>query len=71
MVEIKISVLSRQCLDRRIPEFRILEREVAAWKRRRDASGARIKWMFDVNKARTKLGASYPVPRERRHVSAA
>lgn len=60
MVEIEISVLSRQCLKRRIPDFRALTREVAAWKRRRDASGARIRWMFNVDDARSKLGASYP-----------
>ena len=65
MVEIEISVLSRQCLDRRIPDFALLKREIAAWQRRRDASGARIKWMFAVSDARTKLGATYPVPRER------
>lgn len=60
MVEIEISVLSRQCLDRRIPDIRTLAREVAAWKRRRDASGQRIVWLFDVGEARRKLGRSYP-----------
>lgn len=63
MVEIEISVLSRQCLNRRIPDARILAREIAAWQRRRDASGARITWMFTVDGARQKLGRSYPVAR--------
>ena len=62
MVEIEISVLSRQCLSRRIPNMATLRREVAAWKRRRDSSGARITWMFNINDARRKLGASYPQP---------
>lgn len=60
MVEIEISVLSRQCLNRRIPDAETLTREVAAWQRKRDASGARIKWMFTVDGARTKLGRAYP-----------
>lgn len=62
MVEIEISVLSSQCLDRRIPDMKTLIHEVAAWQHRRDATGARIKWMFDVNRARRKLRRSYPTP---------
>jgi hypothetical protein len=62
MVEIEISVLSAQCLARRIPDRETLEREVAAWKVRRDRSGERIKWMFSVESARTKLGKRYPQP---------
>lgn len=60
MVEIEISVLSGECLRRRIPDMPTLRREVAAWKRDRDASGARINWMFNVDDARRKMGASYP-----------
>lgn len=60
MVEIEISILSRQCLARRIPHIQTLSREVDAWKRMRDATGARIKWMFNVDDARRKLGRSYP-----------
>jgi len=60
MVEIEISVLSAQCLDRRIPDRNTLEREIRAWQDRRDASGARIKWMFSVSNARAKLGKKYP-----------
>jgi len=61
MVEIEISVLVSQCLSRRIPDRVTLEREVAAWQRRRNAEGARIKWMFDAATARRKLGRLYPV----------
>ena len=60
MVEIEISVLASQCLDRRIPDRRTLEREVTAWQKRRDASGERLKWMFTVSAARAKLGKRYP-----------
>ena len=61
MVEIEIGVLSRQCLDRRIPNIKTLEDEVKAWTIERNSSGARINWMFDVHGARKKLGKSYPV----------
>jgi transposase len=60
MVEIEISVLASQCLNRRIPDRATLVRAVEAWLKRRQASGARIKWMFSVSDARSKLGAKYP-----------
>jgi hypothetical protein len=58
MVEIEISVLASQCLDRRIPDRATLEREVAAWQKRRNAQRAGITWMFDAAAARQKLGSS-------------
>jgi transposase len=60
MVEIEIGVLRGQCLDRRIPSRELLESEIAAWERQRNASGDRIKWMFTTEKARTKMGHAYP-----------
>jgi transposase len=60
MVEIEIGVLARQCLDRRIADIETLKREVEAWAQRRNASGARIRWFFDLDRARQKLGRSYP-----------
>jgi hypothetical protein len=48
MVEIAIGVLRTQCLDRRIPDPHMLESEIAARLRPRNASGERIQWMFDV-----------------------
>ena len=60
MVEIEIGVLSRQCLDRRIPDVPTLRDEIAAWEADRNRSGAKIQWMFDVHAARTKLAKSYP-----------
>src|SRR5215210_2118893 len=62
MVEIEIGVLKGQCLDRRIDNPEELEREIAAWERRRNAAGARVKWMFTTEKARTKMGRAYPKP---------
>jgi transposase len=62
MVEIEIGVLRSQCLDRRIATREQLVSETAAWERQRNASGARIKWMFTTEKARTKMGRAYPQP---------
>jgi transposase len=60
MVEIEIGVLSGQCLDRRIPDIKTLRKEISHWQRLRDASGAKVRWMFSIEKARAKLGRSYP-----------
>jgi transposase len=62
MVEIEIGVMVGQCLDRRIPDKKTLVDEVAHWERRRNADKARIKWLFDVGRARRDLGRAYPVP---------
>jgi transposase len=62
MVEIEIGVLRSQCLDRRIATQEQLVAETAAWERERNASGARIKWMFTTAKARAKMGRAYPEP---------
>ena len=60
MVEIEIGVLRGQCLDRRIGDRAVLNTEMAAWQRQRNASGARIKWKFTTQKARQKLARAYP-----------
>ena len=62
MVEIEIGVLRSQCLERRIATKQQLASEIAAWQRKRNASGARIKWMFTTEKARAKMGRAYPEP---------
>ena len=62
MVEIEIGVLRSQCLDRRIPDSQTLVSEIAAWQLQRNASGARIQWMFNAERARQKMGRLYPAP---------
>ena len=59
MVEIEIGNMNRQCLDRRIDSMDLLEAELAAWETRRNRERASINWMFDVDKARTKLHRAY------------
>jgi len=60
MAELELSVLSRQCLDRRIPDQATLEREVKAWEARRNASPAPVNWRFTTADARIKLKRLYP-----------
>jgi transposase len=60
MAEIELSVLSRQCLDRRVPDFESLQAEVAAWQERRDATATKIEWRFRTEDARIKLKRLYP-----------
>jgi transposase len=60
MVEIEIGVLRGQCLDRRIGERDALVSEIDAWRRQRNASGARVNWKFTTQKARHKLARAYP-----------
>jgi len=52
MAEIELSVLTKQCLSRRIPTLERLQREVSAWTRRRNLAKARIEWKFNVHDAR-------------------
>src|SRR4051812_36256988 len=61
MVAIEIGVLRGQCLDGRIDDPKRLIGEIAAWEKQRNASDARIKWMFTTEKARTKIGRAYPI----------
>ena len=62
MVEIEIGVMVSQCLDRHIPTKAMLVSEVKAWNRRRNREKARIKWLFTLERAREKLGRTYPPP---------
>jgi transposase len=60
MAEIELSVLARQCLDRRIPDQDALRRETAAWVERRNQAKATIEWQFTTTDARVKLKKLYP-----------
>ena len=60
MAEIELSVLSRQCLDRRVPDKATLKMEVAAWQCRRNNAKARVDWRFTNDEARIKLKRLYP-----------
>ncbi len=58
--EIELSVLVRQCLDRRIETKEELERAVAAWEEERNERSVEIQWRFTTADARIKLRRLYP-----------
>jgi hypothetical protein len=60
MAEMELSVFSRQCLDRRIPDEATLRREIQALERERNQAGAKVNWQFTSRKARSKLRHLYP-----------
>lgn len=60
MAETELSILSRQCLDRRIEAKEILIREVAAWEQDRNSRQCKIDWQFTTADARIKLKRLYP-----------
>lgn len=60
MAEIELSHLSRQCLDRRIPDRETLEKEVGAWLKQRNLEASRVDWQFTTEDARIKLKKLYP-----------
>lgn len=59
MAELEIGILTRQCLDRRIPDPVTLNAEVAAWQRRRNAERRTIQWTFTRQDADRKMGHLY------------
>lgn len=60
MVETELSVLQRQCLDRRIPDLEALTGEVARWNQDRNSRASVIHWHFTTADARIKLAKLYP-----------
>jgi len=59
MTEIELSILARQCLDRRIPDPDTLRREIAPWEERRNQDQAKVDWRFTVTDARVTLKRLY------------
>ena len=62
MVELEFSVLSRQCLERRIPSITRLQQEIDAWEQERNQNWAMVNWRFSTVDARTKFERLYPTP---------
>jgi DDE superfamily endonuclease len=60
MAEIELSMLSRQCLHRRIPDDATLWREITAYEDTRNAAKTTIAWRFTTTTAREKLHRLYP-----------
>jgi len=60
MAESELSVVSSQCLDRRIPDKQMLVDEVAAWEADRNKKHTKADWQFTTADARVKLKRLYP-----------
>ncbi len=60
VAEIELSVLSRQCLNRRIPDKEVYEREVRRWTETRNTLEIGVDWHFTTKDARIKLKRLYP-----------
>jgi hypothetical protein len=60
VAEIELSVLARQCLDRRIGSAEELSREVEAWEAERNERAIEVRWRFTTAEARIKLHRLYP-----------
>jgi len=61
MAEIELSVLHRQCLNRRIPDRDSLVEQVTAWQQQRNDAQATVHWQFTTEDARIKLKRLYPI----------
>jgi hypothetical protein len=61
MAEVEISVLTQQCLDRRLGHQALLINEITAWETERNENQATIDWRFTIPNARDKLKRLYPV----------
>ena len=60
IAEIELSVFSRQCLNRRIPDLQTLRSEAEAWQKHRNQNAGRVDWQFTTDDARIKLKRLYP-----------
>ncbi len=60
MAETELSVVARQCLDRRIPDLATLREEVRVWEEERNAAVVKVDWQFTTADARVKLKKLYP-----------
>jgi uncharacterized small protein (DUF1192 family) len=60
MAESELSVVSGQCLNRRILDKQTLTDEIAAWERDRNKKHAKADWQFTTADARIKLKRLYP-----------
>jgi hypothetical protein len=64
IAEIELSVLSRQCLNRRIPDESTLRVVISAWEQRRNTKAGQVDWRFTTADARIKLKHLYPTIKE-------
>src|SRR5919109_2234337 len=61
MVEIELSALAKQCLDRHIGNIETLAKEVYVWEQRRNQIGTTVRWRFTKDDAREKFRRHYTI----------
>jgi len=59
IAKVELSLFTRQCLNRCIPDLETLRRQVTAWARRRNVEQIGVDRQFTTEDARTKLGRLY------------
>jgi hypothetical protein len=60
IAEIELSLLTRQCLHRRIPDMQTLQEQAQAWYEKRNVKQKSVDWQFTCENARVKLKRLYP-----------
>jgi hypothetical protein len=60
IAEIELSVVTQQCLSRRIPSIEVLNLQLSAWKESRNNAEKQVNWHFSTEQARGKLKRLYP-----------
>jgi hypothetical protein len=60
IAECELSILTQQCLDRRIPDLTMLKEVVKAWEQHRNGRQKGVEWQFTTEDARIKLKRLYP-----------
>lgn len=69
VAEIELSILSKQCLARRIPTKQQLKQELENWQQERNHLASQVIWRFSTLDARVKLKHLYPVFEEESVIS--
>ena len=63
VAEIELSVMTMQCLNRRISSIASLQSELSAWETDRNTALKSVDWQFTTEDARDKLKFLYPIPK--------
>lgn len=66
MAEMELSVLTRQCINRRFDDAEEMEHEINAWTQRRNNDGLGANWQFKTDNARVKLKSLYPIQADKK-----
>ncbi|MEK5028129.1 MULTISPECIES: IS630 family transposase [unclassified Paenibacillus] len=60
MAEIEIGIMSRQALEKPLPDMESFKKQVSTWTQQRNAAGSKVNWQFTTQDARIKLKRLYP-----------